>query len=160
MLAFSGCGSNVTGSSAPPAGHATPRSYAAAQPVFELRSYLNYDCLDIKGANTANGAQVIMWGCHGGANQRWYWDGDRIRSLLNNKCLDVKGADPSNGAQVIMWSCHGDANQRWYWDGEQIRSWLNHKCLDIKGANPADGAQVIMWDCHGGANQRWYQLWY
>ena len=28
-------------------------------------------CLDVNGAGTANGTAVIVWSCHGGANQRW-----------------------------------------------------------------------------------------
>ena len=29
-------------------------------------------CLDISGASDANGAYLIVWGCHGGSNQQWY----------------------------------------------------------------------------------------
>jgi hypothetical protein len=28
-------------------------------------------CLDVNGGGTANGTGVILWSCHGGANQRW-----------------------------------------------------------------------------------------
>jgi hypothetical protein len=28
-------------------------------------------CLDVDGANTANGTRLISWTCHGNANQRW-----------------------------------------------------------------------------------------
>jgi len=28
-------------------------------------------CLDANGASSANGTQLIVWSCHGGANQRW-----------------------------------------------------------------------------------------
>ena len=28
-------------------------------------------CVDIVGSNTANSTDIIMWPCHGGANQRW-----------------------------------------------------------------------------------------
>jgi hypothetical protein len=28
-------------------------------------------CLDVLGAGTANGTAVEIWGCNGGANQKW-----------------------------------------------------------------------------------------
>ena len=28
-------------------------------------------CLDANGASSADGTQLIIWTCHGGANQRW-----------------------------------------------------------------------------------------
>ena len=44
----------------------------AAAPFVEIRSDMNHKCLDIHEFNNANGAQVVMWDCWGGANQRWY----------------------------------------------------------------------------------------
>ncbi|MCY0989170.1 RICIN domain-containing protein [Nannocystis sp. ILAH1] len=121
----------------------------------EIRSVLNNKCMDILGVDPQNGAHVVTWDCWGGANQRWYWDGQQIRSALNNKCLDILGVDPNNGAHVVMWDCWGGANQKWYWDGRQIRSVLNNKCLDILGVDPNNGAHLVMWDCWNGANQQW-----
>jgi len=123
---------------------------------FIIRSYLNGKCLDIQGANRNNGAHVIMWDCHGRANQQWYWDNSQIKSRLNNKCLDIQGANRNNGAHIIMWDCHGGANQKWNPHNPLVKSRLNNKCLDIQGANRNNGAHVIMWSCHGGANQKWY----
>jgi streptogrisin C len=28
-------------------------------------------CVDIAGWNSSSGARLIIWSCHGGANQRW-----------------------------------------------------------------------------------------
>jgi len=81
---------------------------------FTIRSSLNNRCLDITGFNPNNGAKIIMWDCHGAANQRWHWEGATLRSDLNNRCLDIAAFNPNNGAEVIMWDCHGAANQRWY----------------------------------------------
>ncbi|HEY4991381.1 MAG TPA: ricin-type beta-trefoil lectin domain protein, partial [Nakamurella sp.] len=60
------------------------------------------------------GAHAIVWDCDGGANQRWYWNGEEIRSRLNTKCLDVENDNPRSGAHAIVWDCDGGANQRWY----------------------------------------------
>lgn len=124
--------------------------------IYEFHSYLNHRCMDILGLNLDNGAHVGMWDCWGGANQRWYWNGEEIRSLLDNKCLDVLGIDPNNGAHVGVWDCWGGVNQHWYWNGTEIRSRLNNKCLDVLGIDPNNGAHLGMWDCWGGANQQWY----
>jgi hypothetical protein len=132
---------------------------AQAAPVpFQLRSDLNARCLDIYGANPANEAIVQMYGCTGGINQKWYWNGREIRSSLNNKCLDIYGANAGNEARVQMYDCWGGPSQHWSWKGRELLSDLNNKCLDIYGANALDGARVQMFDCWGGANQRWYPV--
>ena len=131
-------------------------SRALASGDFTLQSKMNNKCLEITGFSNDNGAKVGMWDCWGGANQRWYWDGDRIRNKFNNKCLEIYALSNDNGARAGMWDCWGGANQEWYWDGDQIRSKFNNKCLEITFFNNDNGAQAGMWDCWGGANQRWY----
>ena len=39
--------------------------------TFRLRGESSGRCLDVTGANSANGTRVQIWDCHGGANQRW-----------------------------------------------------------------------------------------
>ncbi|MEU9014629.1 RICIN domain-containing protein [Streptomyces sp. NPDC048479] len=29
-------------------------------------------CLDVPGASTTDGVQLVIWTCQGGANQRWF----------------------------------------------------------------------------------------
>ena len=29
-------------------------------------------CVDVSGWNSNDGARLITWDCHGGANQKWY----------------------------------------------------------------------------------------
>ena len=132
---------------------ATPAINAAG---FELRSELNNKCLEILSFNANNGAEAGMWDCWGGANQRWYWDGQMLRNEMNNKCLEILYVDPNNFAKAGMWDCWGGANQRWRWDGRQLRSDLNNKCLEVLYIDPNNGARAGMYDCWGGANQRWY----
>ena len=66
---------------------------------------------------TQNGAHVIQWDCHGGANQQWtlrpYSDGSvAIVSVHSGKCLDVTDWSQSDGTPLQQWDCHGGANQR------------------------------------------------
>ena len=49
--------------------------------------------LDVSGANTREGAKIIVWTQHGNENQTWYNDPatGTIRSKMNDYCLDLKG---------------------------------------------------------------------
>lgn len=131
----------------------SPASFAS---FFTIRSSMNNKCLEIYAFNNNNGARSGMWDCWGGANQKWYWNGEEIRNSMNNKCLEVLSFNNNNGATVGMWDCWGGANQKWYRDGNQIRSRFNNKCLEIYALSNDNGARGAVWDCWGGANQQWY----
>ncbi|HEU5109965.1 MAG TPA: endo-1,4-beta-xylanase, partial [Micromonosporaceae bacterium] len=67
-------------------------------------------CLDVNGASSANGSQMIIWDCLTGAIQQFTQNGRALQVM--GKCLDV----PSNagaGTRVQVWDCSGGANQRW-----------------------------------------------
>jgi dipeptidyl aminopeptidase/acylaminoacyl peptidase len=125
-------------------------------------------CLDVNGGSLNDGASIIQWQCHGGANQQWRLEvaGDgysRIVSRASGKCLDVNGGSPDDGASIIQWQCHGGANQQWRLevagDGySRIVSRHSGKCLDVSGGSLDNGAFIIQWQCHGGANQNWRLL--
>lgn len=67
-------------------------------------------CLDAAGG-TRQGAQIILWDCHGGANQKWQIQGDRVTQ--GGLCIDVWGAVPAPWIGVQLWPCHGGSNQSW-----------------------------------------------
>ncbi|MEV4709815.1 endo-1,4-beta-xylanase [Micromonospora sp. NPDC049374] len=110
-------------------------------------------CLDVNGASSANGAQMIIWDCHNNANQQFTQNGRALQVM--GKCLDV----PSNaaaGTRVQIYDCHGGANQQWVINSNAtISNAQTGLCLDVNGAATANGSAVIVWGCHGGANQRW-----
>jgi glucosylceramidase len=111
-------------------------------------------CVDVAGANTANGTQVQLYGCNGTAAQKWTRSGDTLRAL--GKCLDVSGGSTADGARVQLWDCNGTGAQRWTYTA--ARDLLNpqaNKCLDVTGNNSADGTPLQIWSCTGGANQKW-----
>ncbi|MEV6376878.1 RICIN domain-containing protein [Micromonospora musae] len=112
-------------------------------------------CVDVAGANTANGTAVQLWTCNGTAAQRWSWAGDgSVRAL--GKCLDVAGGGTANGTPVQLWDCNGSAAQRWVLSaaGDIVNPQAN-KCLDATGASSADGTRLQIWECTGGPNQKW-----
>jgi beta-glucanase (GH16 family) len=112
-------------------------------------------CVDVAGANSANGTPVQLYDCNGTGAQRWTIGGDgTIRAL--GKCLDVSDRSTANGALVQVWDCWGGPNQQWVVTaaGDIVNPAAN-KCLDAKDWGSANGTRLQIWDCSGGANQKW-----
>jgi len=112
-------------------------------------------CLDVAGANSADGTQVQLWTCNGTDAQRWTLPGDgTVRAL--GKCLDVSGAGTADGTRIQVWSCNGTGAQRWQPQADgTVRNSGSGKCLDAEGATWSDGTRVHLWTCHTGPNQKW-----
>jgi hypothetical protein len=110
-------------------------------------------CVDVAGANSANGTQVQLYTCNGTSAQQWTVGTDgTIRAL--GKCLDVAGANSANGTKVQIYDCNGTAAQSWTSAGDGTLRALG-KCLDATGPSSADGTPLQIWDCFAGANQKW-----
>ncbi|MFI9204715.1 RICIN domain-containing protein [Streptomyces sp. NPDC053048] len=160
LLAAAGLGLVALFATSTPASASSAASDQPAKPRvkvgFMIASNMNNRCLEIRAGNAGIGALVGMWDCHGGSNERWYWDGLTIRSDLNGKCLDVVAGNAENGAALNMWDCYGGAPQQWVWDGARLRNPVYNRCLTIGNANWWNGASVIMWDCNLGSHQQWH----
>jgi beta-glucanase (GH16 family) len=71
-------------------------------------------CVDVAGANPANGTAVQLYDCNGSGAQKWTYTAGR--DLVNpqaNKCLDATGGSSANGTRLQIWDCAGGANQKW-----------------------------------------------
>ncbi|MFJ4521788.1 lectin [Streptomyces sp. NPDC088810] len=112
-------------------------------------------CLDVAGANSADGTPVQLYDCNGTNAQQWTVGSDgTIRAL--GKCLDVTGNPTADGAKVQLWSCTGGANQKWtVTAAHDIVNPQADKCLDVTDNNSANGTRTQIWTCTGGANQKW-----
>ncbi|MFB8352760.1 family 16 glycosylhydrolase [Streptomyces niveus] len=112
-------------------------------------------CLDVAGANPANGTAVQLYDCNGSAAQQWSRGAnDSLRAL--GKCLDVKDNSTANGAQLQLWDCAGTGNQRWAVSGaNDVVNIQADKCMDVTGGAPTNGARAQIWTCTGAANQKW-----
>jgi len=108
-------------------------------------------CLDAAGGSAAPGTPVILWPCHGGANQQWTLRDGQIVGI-GGMCLD--GQSAASGSPVILAACTGTPAQRWVLRDRQIVG-IGGLCLDVKGGRPINGTPIVLWSCHGGANQRW-----
>ncbi|MFJ9863935.1 lectin [Streptomyces sp. NPDC101165] len=112
-------------------------------------------CVDVAGANSANGTPVQLYDCNGTGAQQWTVGSDgTIRAL--GKCLDVTGNATADGSTVQLWDCTGGPNQKWAVSAaHDIVSPQANKCLDVTGNNSANGTRLQIWTCTGGGNQKW-----
>ncbi len=126
------------------------RSLQNAQPISLSK------CLDVHGGRiNDDGRNVIVWNCHGGANQKWWYTKKQEIKVTGGKCLDVHRKENRNGANVVIWKCHGGANQRWQFDRFGRIVGLGGRCLSLSGGRNKDGTSAIMWQCHNGKDQKW-----
>ncbi|MDQ1743815.1 MAG: glucosylceramidase [Pseudonocardiales bacterium] len=110
-------------------------------------------CVDVAGANPANGTQVQLWTCNGSSAQQWTVGTGATQAL--GKCLDVAGAGTANGTRVQLFDCNGSGAQQWTATGGQLVNPNSGKCLDATRVSSADGTPLQIWTCGGGANQQW-----
>ena len=111
-------------------------------------------CVDVAGANPANGTQVQLYTCNSTNAQQWTVGNDGTLRALG-KCLDVTGQGTADGTRVQLWDCTGGANQQWTAGNGQLIGVGSGKCLDATGPSSADGTPLQIWSCTGGANQQW-----
>lgn len=89
---------------------------------FLVRTRTTGRCLDVSGISQENGANVHVWDCWGGPNQRWAigypgYGTITLRALHSNKCLEVYGLNKGYGGNVVQWDCwlpRPGPNQQWY----------------------------------------------
>lgn len=114
-------------------------------------------CLDASGGGTANGTPLIVWGCHGGANQKWVRTNvpGLLRGQESGRCVDVPNGNRANGTRPTLFDCHGNTNQVWTSTASNQLTVFATKCLETAGGGTADGTAVQIFDCNGSAGQRW-----
>ncbi|MET7280661.1 ricin-type beta-trefoil lectin domain protein [Kribbella sp. NPDC005582] len=118
---------------------------------FRLRSESAGRCLDVNGANSANGTATIVWDCHTNANQQFTRSGQALQVL--GKCLEVP-ANASSGTASRIWDCNGGANQQWNVnDNGTITSAQGGLCLTA--SNTTNGSPATVTTCTSAPNQRW-----
>jgi poly(3-hydroxybutyrate) depolymerase len=119
--------------------------------LFRLRSEAAGRCLDVSGANSANGTPMLVWDCHTNANQQFTRNAQALQVL--SKCLETPlNAVP--GTRTRIWDCNGGANQQWTLnDNGTITNTQSGLCLEV-GAT-ANGTPVNVATCSTNPNQRW-----
>ena len=114
-------------------------------------------CLDVPNNIQAEGTQVDIWDCNGGANQEWTsTSSGQLTVYSGGDCLDAYGDGTAQGTRVDIWPCNGGANQQWSVNSNgTITGVQSGLCLDVTGASTTHGALGELWACNGGGNQQW-----
>jgi beta-glucanase (GH16 family) len=112
-------------------------------------------CVDVAGANAADGTPIQLHNCTGNDAQKWTLGSDgTVRAL--GKCLDVQGGSHDDGAPVQLYTCNGTEAQQWtYTAAGDLTNRGADKCLDAKDGSSADGTRLQIWTCSGTPNQKW-----
>ncbi|WP_410564426.1 RICIN domain-containing protein [Amycolatopsis sp. cmx-4-61] len=131
------------GTTTPPAGTAGPITGIGGK------------CVDVAGANNANGTAVQLYDCNGTTAQQWTAGSDGSLKALG-KCLDVTSAGTANGTTTQLWDCNGSGAQKWTANGSKnLVNTGSGKCLDATGNSSANGTRLQIWTCGSGTNQKW-----
>ncbi|MEV4539648.1 RICIN domain-containing protein [Asanoa sp. NPDC049518] len=113
-------------------------------------------CMDVSGASTTPGAQIHIWDCHNGTNQKWTRTAANELRVYGNRCLDVNGSGTANGTKIQIWDCNGTGAQKFTFQANgSILVPASGKCLDVTGSGTANGTKVQLYTCNGSGAQRW-----
>ncbi|AYN43748.1 lectin [Streptomyces dangxiongensis] len=121
--------------------------------------------LDGRDFATHDGAAVVQWGRHGGANQQWRFidAGDgyyRLQNRNSGKVLDDHNWSKTAGSDIVQWSDRNGTNQQFELaespDGYvRLINRFSGMAVEVHNASKADGGDVVQYHDRGGANQQW-----
>jgi hypothetical protein len=112
-------------------------------------------CMDIPGGSRNQGAQIALWSCHGGENQRFTVQSNGQIRTAGGLCINALGGGGRDGDKIGVWPCGGGANELWQLTGNGELKGINGKCIDVPSSNSSPGTGLVLWSCNGGLNQRW-----
>ena len=127
-------------------------------------------CVDVDGANTANGTIIGPFPCNNQFNEQWIYQDGQFLGLGTvgfgagavNKCLSVHGNSTAPGAGVELDTCTGGGGQFWLISGlaspngnhSTIENLTTGFCLDSRG-EIGGHLQLVVEPCNGSAGQQW-----
>ncbi|WP_416973931.1 RICIN domain-containing protein [Streptomyces sp. 4F14] len=123
------------------------------------------DVLDGLSYASYDGAAVVQWARHGGANQQWRFvdSGDGNYRLLNRnsgKVLDDYGWSKKPGTALVQWRDQNNANQRFGLkktsDGYvRLVNRFSGMAVEVQNGSKADGGRITQNRDRGGPGQQW-----
>jgi serine protease len=113
-------------------------------------------CLNDRGASITPGNSVVIWGCAGGAAEKWSRPPTKTGELIVlGQCLTDPGRGGAKTHQVIE-PCTGAFNQEWYHNSKhEYVMQKNLLCLTDPNGSTANGTAVEVAKCTGVRNQQW-----
>ncbi len=169
LVRFSTCGTILDAGTDSTNRIAFTRDYGTPGQIFyRIVSVNSGKVLDVAGASTAPGTQIVQYSYWGGANQLWTVEPREngsvsIMSAYSGLVLEVDRSSTENGAPVVQRSYAGGAHQRWVLEavGEgavAIRNANSGKLVNVPYASTNDGMSMVQYDSFGGANEHWLLL--
>lgn len=137
--------------------------------TYAVRTALNGMCLDASGGRMQPGDVLIIWACHGGANQRFYpvpanpSDVGRGGAQLviggadGSLCLESPSSQAS-GRRPYLAACDERVRRQFWRQDRRSGTIVNESsslCLDVEGERRTQGTAVLTFPCHGRTNQQW-----
>lgn len=137
--------------------------------TYAVRTAVNGMCLDASGGRMQPGDVLIIWACHGGANQGFYPDPANSSDIGRGGaqlviggpdgrlCLESPSSQAS-GRRPYLAVCDERVRRQFWRQDRAGRSIVNESsslCLDVEGERPTQGAAVLTFPCHGRTNQLW-----
>ena len=157
----------LTGLAAGPAGAAAPGNGTAAAQTVVIHTVKDPNLvLDMAGGSANPGTPVVLYGAHGGANQKWEMipvQGDwfQLRNVASGTCLVNGYHSVENGHELTGERCNNTyEDQLWtrvgVENGDQFTlvNKYSGKCMD-QTRSGQQMTRVLQWTCHGLAHQRW-----
>lgn len=123
----------------------TPTPPSPARTISIRSTYAPGKCLDVSASQG-----ILLWDCHGGANQRFAQEADGSIKY-NGQCLG------NSGNTLRFEGCSAGAiHQKWrVVNGAAQNGNVPPSCIDIEAGSKNNGARLLAWSCHNGANQQW-----
>lgn len=132
---------------------------------YRLLNINSGDALDVNGASTASGANVIQWPQKGGNNQQWIITSSSggyytLTNRNSGMLLDVSGASTTQGAGIIQTASNGGNDQQWQLTAistgvYEVTNRNSGMVLDVSGASTANGTGIVQQSWNSGKDQQW-----
>ena len=137
---------------------------------FSLRNPQSKKCLDVGDVSFEEGANVILYDCNGGANQRLTRQGAALQFAHSGKCLDVNNASSTEGANIQQQFCNGSPSQSFFkreitGDGDDgggatfsLVNVNSSNCVGVANGSTADLANIQQVACNTSGAQIWEEV--
>ncbi|MFJ7048438.1 family 43 glycosylhydrolase [Streptomyces sp. NPDC101112] len=144
-----------------------PSGETAATPTaYTLVNRNSGKCLDVAGANTADGTNIHQWTCNGGANQKWRIedlgnDTNRLVNVATGKVMDTASCGTADGTGIRQWSWLNNNCQKYRLvytaTGDYVRivNENSGKVADVANCGTANGTDVRQWTWLNNNCQQW-----
>jgi hypothetical protein len=114
-------------------------------------------CLDVPGANFADGQTIDISTCNGSSEQAWTYTTKGELTIDGGKyCLEVYNSATANNSEVDIWTCNNTQTQDWTFSIDHTVVGVNSgRCLDVLNGGTSNGSPLQIYDCLSTDNQQW-----